>query len=318
MDAIRTLLKRVPLFSPDTKAGDALQEIQKKKKWDTLNYVYLISESKQLKGIVSMKELIATPRNVRLSKVAKKPVISVHENSKLEQIAILAVQHNIKSLPVVDSMGVFIGVVGTDDIMRTLQHARIYDGIRYSGVHLDHHSFLNVSRGKVLFLVKRRLPWLLFGLGGALLSALLVEQFELVLQRVIELAFFTPAVVYMGDALGTQTQALFLRSITIGNVRVSKFIMKELLIDSVIGLCVGALSFGYASLILHDSLVPIVVGIAMFCTLATSGIVAILITVFLSKQKKDPALGSGPFATIVQDLVSIAIYFLVASAVLGF
>jgi len=318
MEVTQSLLKRVPLFSADTKTGVALDTIQKKKKWDTLNYLYLVSDANKIQGVVSVKELIAAPRNVYLSKIAEKHVVTVHESSKPEYVAILAVQHNIKSLPVVNSEGEFLGVVGTDEILQTLQRARIYDGIRYSGIHVDHHSFLNVSRGKVFFLVKRRLPWLLLGLVGALASALLVEQFELILKRVIELAFFTPAVVYMGDAMGTQTQALFLRSITIGNVRITKCILKELVIDSVVGACVGVLSFVCASFILPNSLVPLVVGLAMFLTIASSGIVAILITVFLSGRKKDPALGSGPFATIVQDLVSIAIYFVVASVLLGF
>jgi membrane protease YdiL (CAAX protease family) len=58
---------------------------------------------------------------------------------------------------------------------------------------------------------RHRLPWLLLGLAGAVASADLVGSFEGQLERNVILAFFIPGIVYMADAVGTQTETLVVR-----------------------------------------------------------------------------------------------------------
>jgi magnesium transporter len=49
-----------------------------------------------------------------------------------------------------------------------------------------------------------------------MLSAILVAAYESQLEDVLLLAFFLPGIVYMADAVGTQTEALLIRGLAVG------------------------------------------------------------------------------------------------------
>lgn len=307
------LLMSVPLFSLKDSVSSVRHSIEKRHDWDSVTYVYVQDRESRLKGVVSIKELLRAPLDVTLGSLCKRDLVTVRERSSPERVAVIAIHHGIKSVPVVDHRGKLIGVVGTDEIMSILQRSGIEDAIRYSGIHLEHRGLLDVLRGRIGFLVWRRLPWLLVGLGGGMAASVFVGRFEGILREVVELAFFTPAIVYMGAAVGSQTQALFLRAITIGEVRVSKFVAKEIVIDALLGIVIGVLSAGCTFFMLNDVLLASIVGISMFGAVLMSGVVAILMALLLSGRRRDPALGAGPFATIVQDIVSLFVYFSVAT-----
>ena len=312
----RKFLVRVPVFRLTDSVERARKSIERERDWESVNYIYIVDRFRRLHGVASIKELLNASGSSNLRSIATTDVVSVHSNTSVERAAILAIHHGIKAVPVVGRNGRFVGVIGTDEILETLQHAGIDDAIRYSGIHLEHRRLLDVLHGRVEMLVKRRLPWLVVGLGGGMLAALFVGQFEAHLRRVVELSFFTPAIVYMGAAVGSQAQALFLRAITISEVRIAKFLLKEFFVDVLIGMILGVLSYGVASLVLAHDVVPWIFGVALFITVSLSGLVSIGMTVLLSLRKNDPALGSGPFATIIQDLVSLVVYFTVASLML--
>ncbi|MFA5935382.1 MAG: magnesium transporter [Patescibacteria group bacterium] len=316
LDRKQRLLRRVPTALAHETVETVRGRIERTRNWDSVNYIYVLDQKKRLKGTVSIKELLRASHIEKIGQIAIKEPIAVRPTTSLERTAILAIHHSIKCVPVTDSDGVFLGVIGTDTILRTLQHAGIDDAIRHAGIHLEQKGLLNVLHGKIFFLTKRRLPWLLLGLAGGLTSSLLVSRFEGYLREVVELAFFSPAIVYMGDAVGTQTQALFMRAITIGEVRVSKFLFREVSVNAIIGAIVGILSFGAVYLFLSDSIIAWIVGLSMFLTVSVSGAVATTMTVVLAARKNDPALGAGPFATVIQDVVSLMIYFGVAALIL--
>jgi len=311
------ILTNVPIFQPNQKVRQAKLILEKNNKWDSVNYVYLLDKKKHLKGILSVKELLAAPNDARLITRAHKNPVSVRRNTSVERVATLAIHHNVKSMPVVDKRGNFLGVVGTDQIFDVLNKAGLEDSIRYSGIHLENRGLLDVLRERIPNLSRRRLPWLLVGLTGAITASLFVGRFEHLLREVIELAFFTPAVVYMGSAAGQQTQALFLRAITIGEVRVSKFVFKEMAAGSLIGLLIGVISFVAIFLLFRDIIVALIVSLSMTLVILVASPLAVGITAILAK-KRDPALGAGPFGTIIQDITSLIVYFTVASVVINF
>jgi len=82
-----------------------------------------------------------------------------------------------------------------------------------------------------------RLPWLGVGLVGAMASAWMVGAAEEELSRTVTVAFFLPAIVYMADAVGTQTEVLAVRGLAVG-VEVRDIIVKELVTGFFIGVCV--------------------------------------------------------------------------------
>lgn len=164
-----------------------------------------------------------------------------------------------------------------------------------------------------LKLLQERLPWLILGLIGSLAAASLVKIFEQVLERDLTIAFFIPAVVYMADAVGTQTETIFIRGMAQENFDKRKYLLKEIGVGTLIGALLGMVAFLLISLWFNNPTTAFVVGVSMFVSIIAAVITNVLIPLFFVRMRIDPALGSGPFASVVQDLVSLFVYFKVAS-----
>jgi len=152
------------------------------------------------------------------------------------------------------------------------------------------------------------------GLAGAMASAVIVGAFEVQLKETVLLAFFLPAVVYMADAVGTQTETVLIRGFAAG-IRMKDVIFREVVTGALIGIFVGVLFYPFALLGWGDADTALAVGLALFacCAIATS--VATLLPALLQRLGTDPAFGSGPLATIIQDLLSIIVYLAIAGPI---
>jgi magnesium transporter len=161
--------------------------------------------------------------------------------------------------------------------------------------------------------LRHRMPWLTVGLAGAMASAVIVSGFEETLQREVLLAFFLPAVVYMADAVGTQTETVVIRALAVG-VTMRQIFPRELATGLVTGGLIGVAFYVFARAIWgNDDVAAVVaISIAVSCSIAT--VVAMALPAIFDRLGTDPAYGSGPLATVIQDLLSITVYFLVAGA----
>jgi magnesium transporter len=147
-----------------------------------------------------------------------------------------------------------------------------------------------------------------------MVSAVIVGSFEAQLDEVVLLAFFLPAVVYMADAVGTQTETLLIRGMS-ASVDMRTVVRRELITGVLIGALIGLTFFPFALIGWGDADVALAVGLALIasCSIATS--VATVLPRVLSRFGSDPAFGSGPLATIIQDLLSIAVYLAIATPI---
>lgn len=165
-------------------------------------------------------------------------------------------------------------------------------------------------------LVEHRLPWLIFGLIGGIVTSLIISRYEKILASDIRLAFFIPIIVYMSDAVGTQTETIYVRHLRKTATGFWKYMLKETLLGlslgSIFGLAIGL----FASYWLKAPAIGLAVGLAMFVNVTLAPILATVIPAFLYKEHNDPALGAGPLATIIQDLISLLIYLFVATLII--
>ena len=165
-------------------------------------------------------------------------------------------------------------------------------------------------------LVEHRLPWLILGLLGGIVTSVIVAGYEKILSADLRLAFFIPVIVYMSDAVGTQTETIYVRHLRKSSAGFSKYIIKEtglgLSLGGIFGIAIGL----FASYWLGAPRVGLTVGLAMFINVTIAPVLAIFIPALLYREHTDPALGSGPLATIIQDLLSLLIYFLIASLII--
>lgn len=169
---------------------------------------------------------------------------------------------------------------------------------------------------KEVLLIEHRLPWLVIGLLGGIGATYLSANFEGLLQKNIQLAFFIPVIVYMADAVGTQTQTVFVRNMGKHRSLFRKYLFKEILLGLFLGVLFGSIIGSLSFLWFYSYETSLTIGLSMFATIATAPLIALIIPELIRRVHKDPAVGSGPFTTVLQDLLSLLIYFAIASIIL--
>ncbi|OGG31139.1 hypothetical protein A3A63_00025 [Candidatus Gottesmanbacteria bacterium RIFCSPLOWO2_01_FULL_46_9] len=165
-------------------------------------------------------------------------------------------------------------------------------------------------------LVWMRAPSLCIGLILGFALSFVTSRFEQVLAKNISVAYFIPFIVYMADAVGTQTQAIYTRDLSNGGARFSTYLFKESALGVLMGIFFGCVSFLIVSVWFNSMILATAVGLATFCAIATAPVVAIIVTELLQLDHQDPAIGAGPIATVIQDTVSIVVYGAIASAII--
>ncbi|MCX7928904.1 MAG: magnesium transporter [Patescibacteria group bacterium] len=302
-------------FSPKNTVSQTLLLLKKDTNyWPNTEFIYVVDNNKKLIGIVPFRKIITSSPNTYLGDIMQTKFTYLSPNTHQETAAKIAIKENLQSLPVIDSDGKFIGIVSANEIFKILHENHIDKLMRLSGVLLGANKNLNDT--SAIHAIKMRLPWLIAGLAGGIGSTYIVDQFSEILSKHLVLAFFIPVIVYMNDAVGTQTQTVYVRNATLKKINLAKSLLSELKISFAIGLILGTTIGIYTKIYYGDFWLGITVGSSMAIGILSSAIIGTLIPFFIEKSGRDPAVGSGPFATIVQDITSIVIYFSVASVFL--
>lgn len=165
-------------------------------------------------------------------------------------------------------------------------------------------------------LFRLRAPSLFAGLILGIGISFVISGFKEVLSKNIELTFFMPFIVYIADAIGTQTEAIYSRKPNGNKSRFGRYLHKELILGLLFGLIFSISSWAVVIIWLNNDLVALTVSISSFITVATAPITALLVAHFFQSFKKDPAAGTGPIATVLQDMISIVIFGIVASTIM--
>lgn len=181
------------------------------------------------------------------------------------------------------------------------------DGVRYA-------NDLTESTGALLRL---RLPVLVLGLMGGIATSVFVSRFEKVLSENVAIAFFVPLMVYISDAIATQTETIYIRNLRQqpGKKIFWIYMRKELMLGLLVGLVFGTITFVATYLWMQNIKVSATIGIAMAISMTCAPIVSLLIASLMLRLHKDPAVGAGPFATLIGDVVTLLIYFAVATLI---
>lgn len=181
---------------------------------------------------------------------------------------------------------------------------------------LSEFKAIDETHRRLRSLIRLRLPWLLIGLLGGLAASILVSSFEDVLAKNISIAFFVPVIVYLSDAVGAQTETLYVRTLVKHNIRFFHYLLKEFAVGILLGMILGTLFGLLVAIWLNSQQLAVSVGLSMFITVAIAPPIALVVAKTFSREHRDPALGAGPATTIIQDIVSLLIYFIIATAII--
>jgi len=314
----RKMISQIPLIMPEQTIGDAQAILFKQHdQIETINYFYVIDEKKKFIGVFSIKELFRQKTEKKVKEfMIKTNLVKVEPEKDQERVAYLALHHNLKSIPVVDEDNTLIGIVPSDYILSILEKEISEDLLYLAGIYqpISRLEWKNQLAFPFFMAIKHRLPWLLIGLLGGILVARIIGFFEASLQQNLILAMFIPVIVYMSNATGSQTQAIFLRDLaTHTKIPFKKYFLKQLLTCFFLALSCSLLLFLVVAIGWTTLSLAFVLSFSMLISIISASIFALAIPYLLSKFKVDPAFGSGPFTTIVQDILSIIIYFGIAN-----
>lgn len=165
-------------------------------------------------------------------------------------------------------------------------------------------------------LVRERFPWLILWLIGGIITSVIISHFEKILAADIRLTFFIPVITYMSDAVGTQTETIYIRHLRQRKTDFWKYFLKETALWLSLWIMFGVIIGIFALYWLHSSNIWWTIGLAMFIDVALSPILALIFPILLYRDHLDPALGSGPLATVTQDFISLMVYFGIASLII--
>lgn len=306
----------VPTVSASQTAKEILGKLSRHE-WDSISMVYVLSASSELIGEIPIKKIVSANDSSPASEIMISPKVLIHEHEDKKRIAIEAIAYDLKSMPVLDKEGKFIGAITGEKIIDVLHQEHIEDFLRSSGIQGNGAKILDLVNSNVWEVLKARLPWLIVGLLIGIAASFLVSKFEGVLVENTALAFFITMITYMSDSVGTQSETIFIRTQAIRNFNVLKYIFRELLIGALMGGILGVFAGVFAALISGDFQIGIILGLSLFLSMSISTVLACVTPVVLKRLKKDPAVGSGPFTTAIQDMVSVVTYFTIAVIILN-
>ena len=315
------MTKKIPLALPEERILDVKNRLFKKiNELESINYIYVINKENELVGVFSIKEIFRQPEEKRVKELMQIQIVKARPYTDQEKIAILALKHNLKSIPIVDKNNKFLGIVTSDTILDILHSENLEDILYLAGIQkTDTISPLKYFKTPLKTSIKARLPWLVIGLAGGILAAQIIGFFEHALEVKLILAGFIPLITYMADAISTQTETLLVRNIAFNpKMNTQKFFLKEVKIVLFIAIICGSLVSLYSLIRFQSPFLGAVLGISLVSASLVAVFFGIVIPWLLNKLKKDPALGTGPLSTVFQDVVSVTIYFIVATFLLKF
>lgn len=268
--------------------------------------LYVTDPDGVLKGFLPVSDLILLGPGRRMGKVLR-PVISVRAALDQEEVAQLMRKHDLVSVPVVNDLDRLVGAITVDDIVDVLEEEATEDIERMAGLTGSEESSTSVLQTSRI-----RLPWLLLGFAGELLSALVLRTFQASLETIIAAAFFIPIVMAMGGNAGIQSSAIVVRGLATGDVRLGQIgrrILKECGVALLNGLILGILVLAVAVVWLGDLRLGVTLGLSLLVVVINATIVGAAVPFLLERLSIDPAIATGPFITTTNDALGLLIYF---------
>jgi magnesium transporter len=296
------------VVGPDETA-DALRERLRAGRRTGWELVCVVDAAGCLIGTLTAAELLALPGATPLGAAARRQPPTVPPGADQERMASEALHHGVTAMPVVDADGRLVGVVGSARLMAILRREHVEDLHRLAGIAREADPARRALEDPPLRRARHRLPWLLVGLFGSMVATFIVARFEQALAARPVLAFFVPGLVYLADAIGTQTEAVAVRGLSLSHAPLPRLLGGELRTGALIGGVLALIAWPMVWLAFGDADLALAVTLALVAASLLASLLGLLLPWALARLGTDPAYGSGPLATIVQDVLSLLIYF---------
>ena len=311
------MAKELIAVNENWSAKECLTEMRKQAtKIKKIHTVYVVNNSNELVGTLSLRQLLISESNTQIEKIVKKNIVSIKAMESREIVANKMNKYNLVVLPVIDDENKLIGRITADDVMEIIKEEAEKDYQMASGITEDVDSSDNIW-----LITRARLPWLLIGLLGGVFGAGIINGFEITNQN-LQLAFFIPLIAAMGGNVGVQSAAIIVQGLANNSLKANNLLsrlLKELIVAIINGLICSLLIFATILLFFpfdDGFLLAISVSISLLTVIIFAALFGTFIPIFLYRNKIDPALATGPFITTVNDVFGLFIYFYISIKIL--
>lgn len=276
-----------------------------------IELVCAVSNEGRLLGTLPVRKLFGFPGSKSLAEVMRRDPHSARIDEDQEHAANFALQHGMNALAVVDHDGKLAGIVPAHTMLLVLRQEHVEDIHRLAGIQRETSLARHAIDDPPIRRFWHRIPWLIAGLAGSAAATGVMAGFEQRLSANVAIAFFIPAIVYLADAVGTQTEAIAVRGLSLTRSGITHLLTAELGVGTLIGAALGALAMPLVFFGFGDPRLALAVGLSIWVASSIASTLGLLLPWLLAKVHVDPAHGSGPLATVIQDILSILSYFIV-------
>lgn len=284
---------------------------------DEIYYVYVVDDDNKLRGVLSLKKLITHPSVSKIKHVMEENPVAVKADTPIDEVALDFEKYDLVAMPVIDSIGRLLGRITVDDVMDRVRESTERDYQLASGLSSD------VETDDTLFTqTKARLPWLLIGMLGGIGNSLILGNFEAGFTADPTLALFIPLIGGTGGNVGTQSSAIVVQGLANGSLDIknaTRQLVKELGVGLINGCIISLLVFGYNFIKLGSGhqVTTIAVSLSLLAVVLFASVFGTFVPLTLERFKIDPALATGPFISITNDIIGMVIYMSISTLLLS-
>lgn len=289
---------------------DCLKEMRRQAEdLDDIYYVYVVDNDNRLKGILPLKKMITHPSVSKIKHVMETDPVSVRTETPIDEVAIDFEKYDLVAMPVVDGIGRLVGQITVDDVMDEVREQSERDYQLASGISSD----VDAS-DSVIAQTKARIPWLLIGIVGGIVNSLILGGFEAQIAAVTALAIFIPLIGGTGGNVGVQASAIVVQGLANGRLEIKNAwsqIGREFLVAMLNAVVISSVVFLYIFFTQPSEYkysVGLAVGASLFAVVIFATVFGTLVPLTLERLKINPALATGPFIQITNDVVGLLIY----------
>jgi len=287
---------------------------------ETINVIYMTNEDKELVGVMSLREIILARKGHLIQEVMNERIVSVLTTTDQEDVAEIFKDYGFASLPVVDDANKMLGIITFDDIIEVIEEEATEDYSRLAAISdVD----FDTDTETVWMSAKKRLPWLLILSVLGFATSAIIAQFEGTIASVPTIALFMPMILGMAGNTGTQSLAVTVRGLNNNEfdnkADIRKHLLREvgtgLLNGVIIGLILFIVTFLFLQLTNNPDAIKITqfVSLSILASLTVATLSGALIPIVINSFKIDPAIASGPFVTMIIDILALSVYFTLAT-----
>ena len=283
---------------------------------DEVYYVYVVDNDDRLRGTLPLKKLITHPSVSKIKNVMETDPVAVKTDMPLDEVAIDFEKYDLVAMPVVDSIGRLVGHITVDDVMDRVRESSERDYQLASGLSQDVESDDTIWQQ-----TRARLPWLLIGILGGIGNSLILGNFEQGFATNPAMALFIPMIGGTGGNVGIQSSAIVVQGLANGSLDLKdtgKQLFKEVGVGVVNGLIISLIVFLYNVFSLSPwNPTTLAVSLSLMAVVLFASIFGTFVPLTLERFKIDPALATGPFISITNDIIGMLIYMLISSALMN-